>query len=188
MPKICQRCGNEFPLRMIIDGKMRSLDARKMCIECSPFGSHNTRSPAVFRSFNAGEKRCPKCQQTKPLVDFHIRSGELRSGKPSGYCRDCYNGQVLTRIRSLKEALCRYKGGKCVGCGYDRYFGSMDFHHLDPAHKDFTISDYRKASVSDDGVLPKDLRDELDKCVLVCACCHREIHAGVRVLSYLAPT
>lgn len=47
----------------------------------------------------------------------------------------------------------------------------MDFHHLNPNEKDFNISD-RNLPTSD---WPR-IKNELDKCILVCANCHREIH------------
>ena len=66
-----------------------------------------------------------------------------------------------------------YKGGKCEICGYDKYLGALDFHHLDPAQKDFAISNSNIYKNLDK------LKKELDKCILVCANCHREIHGGL---------
>jgi hypothetical protein len=64
-----------------------------------------------------------------------------------------------------------YKGGACEQCGYGRRIDAFDFHHRDPAEKDFTMSD---------GGLTRSwekVKAELDKCALLCANCHREIHA-----------
>ncbi len=47
----------------------------------------------------------------------------------------------------------------------------MDFHHLDPLEKEFTLS-ARMTSWSR-------IKRELDKCVLLCARCHREVHDGL---------
>ena len=41
---ICVKCGKLFKIKMKIDGKMRWLHTRKYCLECSPFGSRNTRT------------------------------------------------------------------------------------------------------------------------------------------------
>ena len=65
-----------------------------------------------------------------------------------------------------------YKGGKCVVCGYNRSVTAMEFHHLDPTQKDFGIS-------SNSNRAWEKIRIELDKCVLVCSNCHREIHEGI---------
>jgi predicted HNH restriction endonuclease len=68
-----------------------------------------------------------------------------------------------------------YKGGKCQQCGYDRCLNALDFHHRDPAQKDFAISQYGHSRSWER------VRKELDKCVIVCANCHREIHAGMQL-------
>jgi len=41
--KICGLCGKEFKILHVIEGKVRNLGGRKYCLECSPWGSHNTR-------------------------------------------------------------------------------------------------------------------------------------------------
>ena len=67
--------------------------------------------------------------------------------------------------KRTKEKLIEYKGGKCQVCGYNKCASALEFHHLDPSQKDFTISGGTKSF-------------ENLKCILVCANCHREIHAG----------
>lgn len=74
------------------------------------------------------------------------------------------------RIRT-KQKLVEYKGGKCLKCGYNKYFGNLTFHHRDPLQKDFTISGQ---SISFDK-----LKSEVDKCELLCHNCHGELHAGL---------
>ncbi len=64
-----------------------------------------------------------------------------------------------------------YKGGKCVICGYDACESAFDFHHVDALEKDFNISDRMTSFEA--------IRSELDKTVLVCCRCHREIHDGL---------
>jgi len=82
-----------------------------------------------------------------------------------------YNHVKLFRSRTKEKAV-EYKGGVCVVCGYNRCVRAFDFHHLDPKEKDFTIS--KNCNKAWDKV-----KAELDKCVLVCANCHREIHDGL---------
>ena len=65
-----------------------------------------------------------------------------------------------------------YKGGRCQVCGYDRCIEALEFHHLDPTQKDFGIS-HRGYTRSWEKV-----KEEVDKCILLCANCHREVHAG----------
>jgi len=65
------------------------------------------------------------------------------------------------------------KGGKCMICGYDKNPGVLDFHHVDPSTKSFGIS---SGGFSRSW---KSIEDEIRKCILVCANCHREIELGL---------
>jgi len=73
-----------------------------------------------------------------------------------------------TRIRAIESM-----GGCCVICGYDSCPEALDFHHLDPESKDFSLSSARANPKSWDKIVK-----ELKKCVLICCRCHRELHAG----------
>lgn len=79
-------------------------------------------------------------------------------------------GVIYWRQR-VKIKLVEYKGGKCVICGYDKCIQSLEFHHIDPKEKDFTISGKTKAFDK--------MKKEIDKCMLVCSNCHSEIHCGM---------
>ena len=81
---------------------------------------------------------------------------------------------VAKRRRKLKEMVVEYKGGKCVLCGYKGYMGVFDLHHLDETKKEFGLS-VRGLTRSWEKI-----KKEADKCILVCANCHREIHGGHR--------
>lgn len=83
---------------------------------------------------------------------------------------------VSERRKKLREMAREYKGGKCVICGYKKYSGALDFHHLNPTKKDFGLST-RGLTRSWEKI-----KKEIDKCVLVCANCHRELHAGIAQL------
>lgn len=74
------------------------------------------------------------------------------------------------RRQVLKEQAVAYLGGACKVCGYDRCIAAFDFHHLSAQEKDFNVSS--KSSWAT-------IRPELDKCVLLCSTCHREVHAGL---------
>src|SRR3989344_6926287 len=80
---------------------------------------------------------------------------------------------VAKRRRKIKEMAIAYKGGKCQLCSYNRYQGAFDLHHLNPKAKEFGIADkgYTRSW--------EKVKAELDKCILVCANCHREIEAGI---------
>jgi DNA-binding CsgD family transcriptional regulator len=68
-----------------------------------------------------------------------------------------------------KERAVNYKGGKCEKCGYNKCITALEFHHTDPKEKDFHISSNMNKAWDK-------VKKELDKCILVCSNCHREIH------------
>jgi len=86
-------------------------------------------------------------------------------------CKKCNSEAVQRRRYKLKENAVKYKGGKCEICGYDKCIDALEFHHLNPEEKDFGISS-SGYTLSWDKV-----KTELDKCIMVCSNCHREIHA-----------
>ena len=77
---------------------------------------------------------------------------------------------VSERRRKLKDMAIDYKGGKCEKCGYNKCNGALEFHHLNPEEKDFSISSAGTTRSFER------IKKEIDKCILVCANCHREIH------------
>jgi hypothetical protein len=81
----------------------------------------------------------------------------------------------IRRLR-LKKKLVDSKGGKCQVCGYSRCLIALDFHHIEESKKEFELSQ-RDLTRS-----WKKIVDEAKKCVLLCANCHREVHAGLVVL------
>jgi hypothetical protein len=99
-------------------------------------------------------------------------------GRPDGgyRCGKCASEAVIQHRRNKKERLVGLHGGKCTVCGYSRYAGALDFHHLDPTAKSFALS-VKGLSYSWDS-----LSKEAEKCVLVCKNCHMEIEAGITKL------
>lgn len=65
------------------------------------------------------------------------------------------------------------RGGACENCGYDRYLGALQFHHRDPATKEFGVAEAGRTL----GIAR--LREEAKKCILLCANCHAEVEAGL---------
>jgi hypothetical protein len=75
---------------------------------------------------------------------------------------------------STKHRIVDSMGGKCQICGYDKCVQSLDLHHKNPQEKDFGFGAIRGNPKSWVRIV-----EELRKCVLICANCHREIHAGL---------
>lgn len=82
---------------------------------------------------------------------------------------------VKNKRKELKIRSIEYKGGKCCKCGYKKCISALEFHHMDPKEKDFGISN--KGYTRSWNII----KEELDKCILVCANCHREIHENINL-------
>lgn len=167
MPR-CKKCSAEFPNRLVINGKQKSVQNRKFCLNCSPYGRHNTVDLTVAR--DRSSKVCPRCKRQLLAEAFYNR----RDGKNlSPYCKACTSDQTIERMRRFKEQCVAYKGGKCFRCGYERCIDALEFHHINPKEKDLQLS-------AGKGYRFDRAKPELDKCSLACANCHREIHAEMR--------
>ena len=83
---------------------------------------------------------------------------------------------VNKRRRKLKAMAVEYRGGRCILCGYDRTPWALDLHHVNGALKEFGLSAKGMTRSWEK------IKREADKCVLVCANCHREVHAGITKL------
>jgi transposase len=102
----------------------------------------------------------------------------FRRRTKGGYrCTKCRAEAVARRRRKVKQILVEDAGGRCRVCGYDRCVAALEFHHLVPAEKSFSLS-HRGVARS----LAK-ARSEASKCVLLCANCHAEVEAGLITLA-----
>ncbi|UYL05113.1 hypothetical protein DIDNDMLP_00128 [Klebsiella phage KP13-7] len=129
--------------------------------------------------------KCSKSKISSILNDNNIKSNRILNKnklcdkhniehiqQPNGkwVCSQCNTERVSERRRQLKILAVEYKGGCCEKCGYNKCIAALEFHHLDPSQKDFSISKEGVTRSFDK------IKTELDKCIMVCANCHREIH------------
>lgn len=106
------------------------------------------------------EKEC----KNHGLTEHMVRSdGIIR-------CKKCVVQSVQKRRNNLKKMAVEYKGGNCEKCGYNKSLSALEFHHKNPKEKDFGIS---KKGITRSWEKTK---IELDKCLLLCSNCHREVH------------
>ena len=107
-------------------------------------------------------KICSKCKLKKPITEFY---GHTKTS----YCKKCFDHYTMKRWVERKKQAIEYKGSKCVEClrSYpNEPYYIFDFHHIDPSTKEYSWEKLRKR--------PWDqIHKELDRCVLVCANCHR---------------
>ena len=125
------------------------------------------------------EARLRARREVAPGASFFAvceRHGPVRFvGRPDGNsrCERCRAEAVSERRRQVKRILVAEAGGRCAICGYDRCLAALQFHHLDPATKRFSMGSRGVARALSTA------REEAAKCVLLCANCHAEVEAGV---------
>ena len=129
-------------------------------------------------------RKCKKCGKKVPYkVVIDGRSRNLKNRK---FCLECspfkqHNTRDITkrkrekweyrseRRRRLKLELIQYKGGHCELCGYDKPIPrAYAFHHEDP--------DTKEIDLATDSVSWEKMKQEADKCRLLCCRCHMEVH------------
>lgn len=71
----------------------------------------------------------------------------------------------------IKNYLINQRGGKCEKCGYNKNIAALQFHHINPEEKKFTLDARNLERHSDEDILK-----EFEKCQLLCANCHSEQH------------
>lgn len=107
-----------------------------------------------------------KCKKHGLAEHFERKDGSYRCGK-------CASDWVIKSRQNKKGKLVKLFGGKCIVCGYNKYAGALDFHHLDSANKKFSLS-VKGLCYSWDTIL-----NEAKKCVLLCKNCHTEVGAKI---------
>lgn len=147
-----------------------------------------------------GHRKCYSCHKTMPISEFtkakHTTDGldyyckKCKKDKNSKYYQDKYKSIKRERVRQrklelltqkqlqqdiVKHKIIDTKAKGCVVCG-ELEVCCLDFHHIDPSQKKFEISQYLRGSAT---YTFEEVISEISKCVVVCANCHRKIHAGL---------
>ena len=160
---ICKKCNQRFPNRIILDGKEKFLNSRSYCLTCSPIGinmGYDLRKRSTDESYkkitdDINVIECKICNRHYPR--------KKRNNLECSTCRSNY-----TRYKHKKKAI-DILGGKCNICN-EMDNDVLQFHHKNPEEKSFTLSG---------GWGNKDwklLKEEIDKCILLCANCHIKLH------------
>jgi hypothetical protein len=76
--------------------------------------------------------------------------------------------QKRSHEKALKRVLKHKEGLGCSICGYNKCGAALDWHHVDPSTKGMKLGIRSYFSKLGEA--------ERNKCILVCANCHREIH------------
>lgn len=148
---ICKVCGKKFSAN---NPKRRSCSK-----QCSIIWKETHKRRIVD-----GKTICTKCHCEKNISEFYKNN---RGDGPRYYCKQCDDALVLEQQKRRKRIFVELKGGKCQKCGYNKCIGALEFHHVNKEEKEFNIN--RNLSL-------EQMENELQKCILLCANCHREEH------------
>ena len=111
-----------------------------------------------------GTKTCSRCRQEKPTAAF-ANVASRKNGRQA-YCRPCAVEYAHERNEARRKVLDALKSAPCTDCGNQYPPVCMDFDHI--GEKLFSIAKARSRGMDWQKVL-----DEIAKCELVCANCHR---------------
>jgi len=117
----------------------------------------------------APQSQCKKCTLIRTKEHYQKNKETIKLKHKSPIVRAKMYKQRFERVRKNKQKAIDYKGGKCARCGYNKCMAAMDFHHIDLSKKERQVSDIL-------GGAWEKSKKELDKCILLCANCHRELH------------
>lgn len=134
-------------------------------------------------------KGCNKCGFSKQTTDFYVRKSGERAGQYYEKCKECYKSRgrsyygqnkekqlALAKLRKLryiderKKFLEEIKNQPCLDCKKKYPVWVMDFDHRNACEKIDSVSKlaFRKITSI------QKIKDEIEKCDLVCANCHRQ--------------
>ena len=158
-----------FRTNITVNGKRMRAHKRIRCYECKPHGSQagihaSTMGLQTPKAIAYDKSIVPTCNLCGINLPPKTKATNGRK------CSSCAN-RLLVFFR--KRSAIEYKGGKCQDCGCVSNLTDdvvkFDFHHL--KDKEFAISDSQSKGW-------KTLKNELDKCLLLCANCHRMRHTN----------
>lgn len=135
-----------------------------LCANCHR-KEHNKFDTLIITPIAKIGRKCTRCTNTRFEYDYY---------KGHAICKYCYNEVTTFKHRKRKEQSIVYKGGKCFKCN-ESELRALDFHHLNNYEKETGISKLSGGSFENH-------IKELDKCVLLCANHHREVHHTKEIL------
>lgn len=130
-------------------------------------GVRNSHQPKGFIEFNF----CKTCFRKKKKKENRKYYQREKNGKFL-----IWRENALERTRQQKLELIILLGGKCQICGFDDLscVGVFDFHHSIPGKEQPITQILNFYRGSKKGYIK--VKQEIKKCILLCANCHRKIH------------
>lgn len=176
------------------------------CRKCKAEQVNKRRNILLKKCYKYLGNKCSKCNKQYDIYDFHhinekeklfeINKGISRNlsfeklkselDKCILVCGNChteihYDEDLKNDVKLItaykkqqkrhktKLQAIEYLGGKCSKCGYNKCKDALVFHHNNSNEKEFTIGDFLQNGF-------EFIKNELDKCSLLCRNCHLKEH------------
>lgn len=123
-------------------------------------------------------RKCKECSLKLSLHNYYTVNKRI-----SRVCKECHKKKSKENYDKKVSAVSDYKSScGCAKCGESRSY-ILEFHHIDPSQKDYTIANRARASL-------ESIMSEIKKCVVLCSNCHQEFHhferkVGMTIQNYL---
>jgi hypothetical protein len=102
---------------------------------------------------------CSKCKNVVPDSDSYKHTKE--------WCKSCFNSYCIERWKNRRKTVIELMGGICIDCKKSFHADVYEIHHL--RDKKYTWTKLKLTSWTK-------IKEEISKCVLLCANCHRSRH------------
>ena len=159
--KVCRDCKIEKSFSEFGKDKYKKDGVKTLCKKCE----------SRIRSYKSEEHRQRKKEWYENNKEKALASIEVY--KQSAHGKRILRAATTKRKEKFSKKVFDYFGGECFICHRDEPFYEIyDGHHLDPAVKEFSLS-VLFGRHWENVIVP-----ELEKCVYLCAICHRKLHSG----------
>jgi RNase P subunit RPR2 len=124
-------------------------------------------------------RKCKKCNIEKDIGEFHFSISSIKNQNTQyrrHTCKNCFNLLKIFRKQNIQNWYQELKKSLyCKNCGNSDH-RVLDFHHEDALYKDISVS-----TAIGSGLSIERVRQEIEKCIVLCSNCHRIHHYDERV-------
>jgi len=170
--KICTKCKKIKSITEFCKHKLGKYGRNWICRECKRIISLKY----YYDNIDKCKKEKLKYYYTNRLKilkqsnKYYKKNRELILKKCKKY-REKIRDKISRERKEKSKWFSEYKlNNSCQFCGYNRCVAALEFHHLDPNKKDM-IGSMGAYSL-------KRIKREMKDCILLCANCHKELHAN----------
>jgi hypothetical protein len=147
------------------------LHSESRCVRCGVEITSEYTTCDACRKISTEYKRVYYLNNKKKCSEYNKKYYQRRPEKKIEDSR-----QEKAKNREIWYAYFNSIGmNKCSKCGYNKCWSAIEFHHIDPKEKEVVVSELVLRKMTETR------KEEVNKCITLCANCHRELHYNERV-------